>query len=131
MMPRQTPPSTAATPLTTIALNIDAFVLLHWEKRPAVFRSIVPSSFLNSADALRAAVEAVRDLREHGTAPIRFYEGDGLRQVNLLDWLPDPNDGSFVNYARRIEPALGGRGFSLIVNNLQRYDFSYWCRLRR
>jgi hypothetical protein len=110
--------------------DVDEFVLLHWEKRPAIFRDVVPAGFLSSTDTFRATLEAVSDFSDHGRAPIRFYEGNGLRQVDLLDWLPQSTDGSFDGYARRIEPRLGGRGFSLIVNNLQKYDFAYWCRLR-
>jgi 50S ribosomal protein L16 3-hydroxylase len=113
------------------ALDIDAFVGIHWEKRPAMFHAVVPMAFLSSTDTFRATLQAVRAFNDHGRAPIRFYEGDGLRQSNLLDWLPQPDDGSFDAYAHRIEPGLGGRGFSLIVNNLQKYDFAYWCRLRR
>jgi 50S ribosomal protein L16 3-hydroxylase len=112
-------------------IDVEEFVRVHWEKRPAVFRGAVPPTFLTSAGTFRAAVEAVRGFVELRHAPIRFYEGTGLRQVNLREWLPRDDDASFAGYGRRLEPALGGRGFSLVVNNLQRFDFDYWCRLRR
>jgi 50S ribosomal protein L16 3-hydroxylase len=112
------------------------FVAADWRRRPHHFKAPFPRPFASGDEMFRLLVETGDSARDTLTtqarprASARFYVEHGRIASGTAKYLPRSEDGSLGGYVGRINDLLGGRDFTLIVNDAQASDFELWDRMR-
>lgn len=109
----------------------EGFAREHWEQRPGVFRGLMTSPLITSAQAFSGVLRAATLSRAGQPAFVRFFVDNALVQSRLARYLPTPEDTSFADYAKRLAPIIDHRRFGLTVNGFAHHDFELFTRVRR
>ncbi len=107
------------------------FVDQTWEQRSALFTDF--SAPLFSPDELFELLVKVSRIEPHkipDKAGFRFYV-EHSRLSNPWAYVPKSSDQSVQGYADRVSRLVDNRDFTLLVNNLQAFDFEAWNKMRR
>ncbi len=113
-----------------------SFVATTWEQRSAYFPNCIASPLIDLDRAFRAVVNA-GDAELRGSMKqaldkqrVRFYLEHAAISRDLSQYLPHATDKSLPGYYDRVTRLLNGRDFTLVVNDVQAYDFELWTRMR-
>jgi 50S ribosomal protein L16 3-hydroxylase len=109
------------------------FTAAHWEKSPALIRSPFSPTFISPPqlfDCVKEASERYRSSHTLTPIDIRIWLDNALIQTDLADYLPLKSDDSVRSYMSRLQPNLGGRGFSFMLNKIHVHFPELWERFR-
>lgn len=107
------------------------FVREYWKKQPGVFHSVHQPLIQTEEQIYEGLLDVSATLREGKVATIRFYIEHSSLQVNLLEYLPLPADGSLTNYLQRIRGKVDNRSFALVTNKFHLHQPNLWLCLRQ
>ena len=103
----------------------------HWEQKPLLIKQPFAGPLATAAELFQALVKAGDQFRAGDrSVTLRFYIEHALLQAEIGKHAPQSSDLSLKGYAQRLAPNLAGRGFALVLNDLQVYDARLWLRLR-
>ena len=114
------------------------FMRHHWDRSPVRFERPFSANFPTRDEIYAALLEAGRQLRRGDFAPLRFFiehESGGGRPlysavVFPYELVPTPSDGGLDAYLDRLQAALGGRRFGIVMDRCQTYDWRHWSQMK-
>src|SRR5690606_17925463 len=111
-----------AAPLALPDAFWDQLARSHWERAPLVFRAPGGRALATLDEVFAGLVAAADRYRQlDGGVRLRLFLDGALAQHDIVSLLPAREDGSIAGYAARLDRALDGREYLLVINNLQRH----------
>ncbi|GAA2300650.1 hypothetical protein OKJ48_04945 [Streptomyces kunmingensis] len=109
------------------SLDWDTFVDAYWDRGPVLIRGAALG--VAPFDAHEVFESAVTAARRPSAGPVSFALGP-RRLADPGDLLPQPEDGSFARYGRRLLRQSGREPFHLVVRGLHAFHHPVWLRAR-
>jgi 50S ribosomal protein L16 3-hydroxylase len=105
------------------------FAERYWDRRPVLFRSVSPLPF-DEQEVFDAAVPATRPVHPLAMPPNVQFTIERRQQTQPGAHLPQPADGSFDGYCKRLAEQLEGQRYALVVHGFHGFHFPQWARER-
>ncbi|MFF2602706.1 JmjC domain-containing protein [Streptomyces californicus] len=108
----------------------DTFTERFWDRRPVLYKGVDTVPFAEP-EVFRAAVLGSRPPHPLAVPGNLQFLVRRRQQTRPYDYLPEPSDGSFDGYERRMADRLDGQRYALVVHRFHSFSHPLWDRARR
>lgn len=112
----------------------------HWNKKPAVFKNLLPGRFPTTAEVFDALVECSDRMRGSERVHIKLFLESALpgkpgltyasELLNPHHHLPMQSDRDLETYSDRIAQTFGGARYGIMMNQTQSSSWVHWQQMR-
>jgi len=106
------------------------FIERYWHIQPTLIKSPFKQALISEQEAFDTLWRASEDYKSLRRGSIKVFVGSGHQMCDVDELLPRMDDGSIIQYSKRLADVVSERDTCLVFERVQLHNAELWMRAR-